>query len=85
MMLMPNTLEDILPSFDFGRRSEAIALTDNSICPEVSVGDYTCGASLFSLSIDARRYESYCGHDNHDDCPMYLSKSLRLYSSAKND
>jgi len=85
-MLMPSALEDSFHSFYSGKLSAASAITDSSICPEVSVGvDYTCGASLFSLSINARRYESYCGHDRHDDCPLYLSKSLRLYSSAKND
>jgi len=82
-MVMPNTLEDILSSSNPIFTSKAIALSANTICPEISVSDYTCMASLFGLVIDERRYSRYCGQDNYDDCPMYLGKSLRLYRCKK--
>lgn len=82
-MVMPKTLEDILFEFNPALLSAPMAAHDKTICPEISTRDYTCSASLFSLAIDARRYERYCCQDNYDDCPMYLAKSLRLYANEK--
>ncbi len=36
-----------------------------------------CKASLSSLIIDGNTITAYCGTENFDDCPIFLSRILR--------
>ena len=36
-----------------------------------------CAASFSSMAIDSQKRDSYCGTDNYDNCPLFLSKILR--------
>jgi len=40
-------------------------------------GIHTCKASLSSMAIDDYQRERWCGTDDYDSCPMFLSKVLR--------
>lgn len=42
--------------------------------------DNICAASLWSLRTDENKKAQYCNSDNHDDCSLFLAKSLRMYS-----
>ncbi len=40
-------------------------------------GNTTCRASLTSMKIDECQRRRWCGTDDYDSCPMFLSKVLR--------
>jgi len=47
-----------------------------SCCPYLEQG-CACRASFSSLVIDKSRVSRYCGSEDHDLCPLFLSKVLR--------
>lgn len=46
------------------------------VCPYKDMN--ICSASLSSMVIDTRIKENYCGNENYDNCPIFLSKMLRV-------
>ena len=46
-------------------------------CPYFSTRIGVCLASLFLMAIEKSRREFVCSSDDWDDCPMFLSKTLR--------
>ena len=61
---MPCAIDQL--SFDAG----------GSRCPYFERG-CACGASFSSLVIDRSRAATYCGGEDYDLCPLFLSKVLR--------
>ncbi|MDA8169650.1 MAG: hypothetical protein M0Z59_08155 [Nitrospiraceae bacterium] len=52
-------------------------------CPYYSKKIDLCMASLFYFAIDKLREEYYCGNEDYDQCPMFLSKLLRTSSTGR--
>lgn len=46
-------------------------------CPFNHCASGLCVASLSAMAIDRATHTKYCGIDNHDACPIFLSKVLR--------
>lgn len=46
------------------------------VCPYKDMN--ICSASLSSMVIDTRIKENYCDNENYDNCPIFLSKMLRV-------
>ncbi|HMK56045.1 MAG TPA: hypothetical protein VK448_05350 [Dissulfurispiraceae bacterium] len=47
------------------------------LCPYHDIASNICTASISSITVDEVRHAGYCSDDNFDDCPIFLSKSLR--------
>jgi hypothetical protein len=45
-------------------------------CPYFDIGD-TCGAAISSALVGWKRKLVFCTTEDHDDCPMFISKVLR--------
>ena len=46
-------------------------------CPFRNIIRNLCIVSLSSMSIDRRIESKYCSTENHDSCPLFLSRLLR--------
>lgn len=46
-------------------------------CPYQRFTEDKCYASISPLPLDRNIKEKYCRSDNHDTCPMFISKLLR--------
>jgi hypothetical protein len=53
-------------------------------CPYNDTSSGLCTASLSGMSTD-RKDSGVCSTENHDDCPIFLSKILRLLSLGEED
>jgi hypothetical protein len=51
--------------------------TDPIACPYHNEVESICSASLSAMSTEARSRQLYCGNENYDNCPLFLSKMLR--------
>ncbi len=47
------------------------------VCPFYSWHDSKCLASLHMMSVSAPTARHKCGNEDHDGCPIFLSKMLR--------
>ncbi len=54
-----------------------VARGGGEACPYFSSKIGVCLASLFLMAIDKSRGEGLCAQEGWDDCPMFLSKTLR--------
>jgi hypothetical protein len=50
-------------------------------CPFISASATVCEASLSSMVIRSNDRRRFCDGDNYDDCPLFLSKMLRVGES----
>ena len=55
---------------------DAASSVGSGCCPFFEQG-CTCSASFSSFVIDRRRALNYCSCEDHDLCPLFLSKVLR--------
>jgi hypothetical protein len=51
--------------------------TDPLDCPYHNEAESICSASLSAMSTEQRIRQLYCGNENYDNCPLFLSKMLR--------
>jgi len=51
--------------------------TDQYSCPYHSANESICSASLTMMFVGIRTRQGYCGNENYDNCPLFLSKMLR--------
>ena len=45
--------------------------------------DHICHASFSLMHIDMKQRENCCNTDNYDNCPIFLSKILRMGKSSR--
>jgi hypothetical protein len=57
------------------RNEEPKFKVHETICPYNGIN--VCMASLSSMAINSWNREKYCGNENYDNCPLFLSKVLR--------
>ena len=48
-----------------------------AVCPFLDTRQHLCQAAFSGRSLDRRRREKLCSMDDHDRCPLFLSKLLR--------
>lgn len=51
-------------------------------CPYVSAAASVCEASLSSMVLRSNDRQRFCDSDDYDDCPIFLSKILRIGEAA---
>jgi len=51
--------------------------TEHNDCPYHNEAESLCSASLSAMSTEMRIRQLYCGNENYDNCPLFLSKMLR--------
>jgi len=51
--------------------------TDDNDCLYHNDAESICSASLSAMSTEQRIRQLYCGNENYDNCPLFLSKTLR--------
>lgn len=51
--------------------------TDYNECPFSIARSNGCAASLSAITVQPHIEHSYCHSENHDNCPLFLSKVLR--------
>ncbi len=54
---------------------KALRLEDT--CPFYSRGSATCLASISMMNVSVLTALAKCASEDHDDCPLFLSKVLR--------
>ena len=47
--------------------------------------DHICRASFSFMHIDMKQRENCCNTDNYDNCPIFLSKILRMGKSQRGE
>jgi hypothetical protein len=52
-----------------------------AVCPYNNTSRGLCTASLSGMPTEGKD-KGLCSSENHDDCPIFLSKVLRLLSSG---
>lgn len=48
-----------------------------SVCPFLDAQQRSCHAAFSGAGLERRRKETLCLSDEHDRCPLFLSKLLR--------
>lgn len=57
--------------------SSAQLPAEPAVCPFLDTRHHLCQAAFSGRSLDRRRREKVCATDDHDRCPLFLSKLLR--------
>lgn len=57
--------------------TSSLIFPENAVCPFLDAHQRTCHAAFSTAGLDRRRRETLCSSDEHDRCPLFLSKLLR--------
>ncbi len=57
--------------------SSSQLLAEPAACPFFDTHQHLCQVAFSGKSLDPRRREKLCATDDHDRCPLFLSRLLR--------